>query len=138
AEAVAHEARLPRGIQADAAVALLLREVEVAAGASEHLHGVVEILEAGLDLLDAADMGPLAVDPFQPALAGGGTDAVKILGDHPQHPEASNETVARVYSVRRGRRRAEIRRVQDQGGAALALLLQRRPLQRRPLAGPPG
>src|SRR5690606_10970706 len=44
--------------------------------------------------------------------------------------------VAGVHPLRPGDRRAEVRRVPDEGGAALAPLLQRRALQRRPLARP--
>lgn len=98
------------GVDAHAAVAAPLGQVEASDGRADGLHGVVHVGELGAHFLHADGVGPKGGRPGEPALAGGGPDTVKILGYDSQHAGTYDErSFPRVYPVRARHRSAALR-----------------------------
>ena len=70
--------------QAHARVALLLGAVEVPLQARHVVEPAVEVARLGLELLHADTIGADVLGPFDEALAGCGSDAVKVERDQPK------------------------------------------------------
>ena len=137
AEAEPHRARAPPAVEAHARVALLLGEVEVALHAGDLVEAALDRVGLAFDLLHAHTIGAHAFGPGLEALRRSRADAVQVQRDeakqgdsgmpvHTPDPTLAREFVA--FAVEAGV--LQVRRIQDQGGAAVAVLLQRGPVRR--------